>query len=124
MKTNKEKCKVSCSCQIEGKTHSMNDGCGCPAHNYVDKQQEVRESVFHIAQDARERVKSEAFHKDLDTGKNSLDLTHTREIIIEAINQAIEQERERIREVLKGICNKSKTERGLARAISNLIKNL
>lgn len=39
MKTNKEKCKEDCNCKIEGKTHSMNDGCGCPAHNYVDKQQ-------------------------------------------------------------------------------------
>lgn len=63
-------------------------------------KQDIRESIFEIAQTARERVKNEAFHKDLDTGKNSLDLTHTREIIIEAINQAIKQKLEEVKEII------------------------
>lgn len=49
METKKEKCKEDCACKIEGKTHSFNDGCGCPEHNgekfepQLDKQQEIRE---------------------------------------------------------------------------------
>lgn len=29
----KKECKKDCACKIEGKTHSFNDGCGCPKHN-------------------------------------------------------------------------------------------
>lgn len=44
-----------------------------------------KESEWDIAQIARERVKNEAFYKDIDTGQNCIDLTKTREIIQEAI---------------------------------------
>ena len=29
----KKECKKDCKCKVDGKTHSFNDGCGCPMHN-------------------------------------------------------------------------------------------
>lgn len=43
--------------------------------------------------------------------------------IQDIIDLAIEQERKEIKEELKNICNRCKTERGLSRAILNLINN-
>ena len=33
MKKKETACEENCKCKIEGKTHSWNDGCGCPEHN-------------------------------------------------------------------------------------------
>lgn len=47
------------------------------------KEETINKSVEEIAQIARERIKNEAFHKT-ETG-HAIDLTLTREIIIEAL---------------------------------------
>lgn len=41
---NQEKCKKDCKCKIEGKTHSFNDGCGCPKHNGEQFEEQTKEN--------------------------------------------------------------------------------
>lgn len=74
-----------------------------------DKEKEIREEFYN----------QNGIFFDLDSNIELANRVYT---------LAVKQEREKVRqeviESLKQICNKSKTERGLAKAIGNLIKNL
>jgi hypothetical protein len=54
----------------------------------------MSKTIQEIAQEARERIKDEAFHKT-ETG-HSLDLTQTRQIIIDAITSYTEELKKKI----------------------------